>query len=173
MREISITFVLLCLGANLLFFLLRRWEAKEKPSPNYIPDYGLKAELKEQVSSVIAKYGVKATSRLSSALALPRVIRLFFDEYENLCLDGDGVVLSRAFLETPYRGNDGFLQIGTLSYGEDTILVRKEQSDDNIYIVGCEDDNPAKPAVYATNFENFIAMCIGEYLEDEKGAKEP
>ena len=79
MREISITFVLLCLGANLLFFLLRRWEAKEKPSPNYIPDYGLKAELKEQVSSVIAKYGVKATSRLSSALALPRVIRLFFD----------------------------------------------------------------------------------------------
>lgn len=167
------TLIILCIGANLLFFLLRRWEAKEKPSPNYIPDYGLKAELKEQVSSVIAKYGVQATSQLSSALALPRVIRLFFDEYENLCLDGDGVVLSRAFLETPYRGNDGFFQIGTLSYGEDTILVRKEQSDDNIYIVGCEDDNPAKPAVYATSFENFIAMCIGEYLEDEKGAKEP
>lgn len=166
------TFILLCIGANLLFFLLRRWEAKEKPSPNYIPDYGLKVELKEQVSLVIEKYGEKATSRLPSTLALPRTIRSFFDEYENLCIDGDGVVISRAFLETPYRGNDGFLQIGTLSYGEDAILVRKDQSDDNIYIVGCEDDDPAKPAVYATSFENFIAMCIGEYLEDEKGAKE-
>jgi len=55
MREISITFVLLCLGANLLFFLLRRWEAKEKPSPNYIPDYGLKAELKEQVHPLLRR----------------------------------------------------------------------------------------------------------------------
>ena len=27
----SITFILLCVGAYLLFFLLRRWEAKEKP----------------------------------------------------------------------------------------------------------------------------------------------
>lgn len=166
------TFIILCIGANLLFLFLRRWEAKGEPTPNYIPDYGLKAELMEQVSSVIAKYGEKAASRLPSELALPRKIRSFFDEYESLCLDGDGVVISRAFLETPYRGNDGFLQIGTLSYGEDAILVRKDQSDDNIYIVGCEDDDPAKPAVYATSFENFIAMCIGEYLEDEKGAKE-
>ena len=167
------TFIILCIGANLLFFLLRRWEAKGKPSPNYIPDYGLKAELMEQVSSVIAKYGAKAASQLPAALALPRKIRSFFDEYESLCLDGDGVVVSRAFLETPYRGNDSFLQIGTLSYGEDAILVRKGQSDDTIYIVGCEDDDPAKPAVYATSFENFIAMCIGEYLEDEKGAMKP
>jgi len=28
----SITFILLCVGAYLLFFLLRRWEAKEKSS---------------------------------------------------------------------------------------------------------------------------------------------
>lgn len=165
------TFIILCISANLLFFLLRRWEANSKPSPNYIPDYGLTAELMQRVSSVIAKYGEKAASQLSSALALPRKIKSFFDEYESLCLDGDGVVVSRAFLEKPYRSNDSFLQIGTLSYGEDAILVRKDQSDDNIYIVGCEDDDPAKPALYATSFENFIAMCIGEYLEDEKGAK--
>jgi len=167
------TFILLCIGANLFFFLLRRWEAKKMPSPNYIPDYGLKAELVEQVSPVVMKYGKKATSQLPSAFALPRAIRSFFDKYESLCLDGDGVVLSRTFLETPYRGNDDFLQIGTLSYGEDTILVRKDKSDDNIYIVGCEDDDPAKPEVYATCFENFIAMCIGEYLGREKGANEP
>lgn len=167
------TFIILCIGANLLFFLLRRWEAKGKSSPNYIPDYGLKAELMEQVSSVIAKYGEKAASQLPSTLVLTRTIRCFFNVYENLCLDSDGVVLSRTFLATTYRDNDGFVQIGTLSYGEDAILVRKDQSDENIYIVGCEDDDPAKPEVYATSFENFIAMCIGEYLEDEKGAKKP
>ena len=105
------TFIILCIGANLLFFLLRRWEAKGKSSPNYIPDYGLKAELMAQVSSVIAKYGEKAASQLPSTLALPRAIRCFFNEYENLCLDADGVVLSRTFLATTYRGNDGFVQI--------------------------------------------------------------
>lgn len=167
------TFIILCIGANLFFLLLRRWEAKGVSTLNYIPDYGLKAELKKQVPLVIEKYGGKATLRLPSTLALPRTIRSFFDEYESLCLDSDGVVLSRAFLETPYRDNDDFLQIGTLSYGEDTILVRKDKSDENIYIVGCEDGAPAKPEVYATSFENFIAMCIGEYLEDEKGAKNP
>ena len=61
--------------------------------------------------------------------------------------------------------------VGSNSYGEDVILVRKSTVDGNIYRVGCEDSNPAAPEVYATSFENFIAMCIGEYLEEEKGSK--
>lgn len=167
----SITFILLCVGAYLLFFLLRRWEAKEKSCPNYIPDYGLKPESKALVPSVIEKNGKKTNMELLHTFDMPHPVSDFFARYENFSLDGDGVVLDRKFVEAPYPENDDFLQIGTISYGEDVILVRKSTVDGNIYIVGCEDSNPAAPEVYATSFENFIAMCIGEYLEEDKGSE--
>ena len=161
----SITYILLCISAGLLFFYLRRWEAKEKSCPNYIPDYGLTQDLVARVPSVIEQNGRKATTHFSCPCALPDSVRSFFSVCQNFCLDVDGVVLDRKFTEVPYSENADYLQIGTLSYGEDVILVRKDRSDENIYIVGCEDDNPANPEIYATCFTNFIAMCIGQYLE--------
>ena len=160
----STTFIVLCVGASLLFFLLRRLEAKEKSCPNFIPDYGLKPEWVSKVPSIVKTYGKKADSQFTCACLLPHSIKSFFTDYESFCLDGDGVVLARRFIETPYRENDDFVQIGTLSYGEDAILARKNIADDNIYIVSCEDGDPANPEVYATSLEDFIAMCIGQYL---------
>lgn len=69
----SITFILLCVGAYVLFFLLRRWEAKEKPCPNYIPDYGLKPGSKALVPSVIEKNGKKAKMELLLPCALVNI----------------------------------------------------------------------------------------------------
>ena len=160
----STTFIVLCVGASLLFFLLRRLEAKEKACPNFVPDYGLKPELVAKVPSIVKKYGKKADSQFTCACLLPHSIKSFFTDYESFSLDGDGVVLARNFVENPYCENNDFMQIGTLSYGEDVILARKDIADDNIYIVSCEDGDPAQPEVYATSFENFIAMCIGLYL---------
>ena len=164
----TITFLLLCIGANLLFFLLRRFEAREKSCPNYIPDDGVTTELLSLVPATIIQYGKKADGQIPCSTVLPCSIRSFFSEYESLRFDGDGVVISRKFIEVPYSGNADFLQIGTVSYGEDVVLVRRSEKDASVYIVGCEDDDPAHPELYATSFEKFLAMCIGQYIRTSK-----
>ena len=159
-------FILLCIVANLLVFFIRRMEAKDSSSRNYIPDYGVTPYLLAQVPRVIEEYGKKATRQYSFDCDVPRSVKIFFDQYESISIGGGGIVIKREYLKTPYKENADFLMIGTISYGEDVILVHKTLDDESIYIVSCEDGDPNNPEVYATNFKKFIAMGIREYLDE-------
>ena len=50
---------------------------------------------------------------------------------------------------------------------EDDLLVRKSNLDNNVYIVGCEDGNPKNPELFATSFENLLAIAWHDKREME------
>ena len=71
----------------------------------------------------------------------------------NLVID-----LDRKYLADSYKANPDFARIGLMNE-EDDLLVRKSNLDNNVYIVGSEDGNPKDPEVFATSFENLLAIA--------------
>ena len=125
--------------------------------PNYKPDNGVNAISLKAVPEILAKYGIKAESSLLNSFPLSPCVKSFFDDHERLEIDYI-IDLNRSYLSVPYVENDDFLRIGLMSC-EDDLLVRKSADDMNIYIVGSEDGNPKDPELFATSFENLLAIA--------------
>lgn len=154
--------ILIIAGALNLAWVMIEKRLDAKPSaPNYRPDEGADDVSLKVVSEVLKKFGATSSSALTATMLLPQDIRSFFDRYERLCLE-DVIHLDRLFLEKPYDKNEAFIKIGSMGE-EDDLLVKRSDSDANIYIVGSEDGNPKSPELFATSLTNLLAIAWHDY----------
>lgn len=146
---------------NLVWVKIEKRLDAKPTCPNYHPDDGVDEASLKAVPDVLKNFGVTASSAFTIATLLPCDVRSFFDHYEELRLD-DVIHLDRACLESPYVENDAFVKIGLMGE-EDVLLVKNSDSDDSIYIVGCEDDDPKAPELFATSLANLLAIAWHDY----------
>lgn len=150
--------IIIIAGALNLAWVMIEKRLDAKPSaPNYRPDEGVDDVSLKAVPEVLKKFGATSSSALTTTMLLPQDIRSFFDHYERLCLE-DVIHLDRSFLGNPYDENESFVKIGIMRE-EDDLLVKRSDSDANIYIVGSEDGNPKSPELFATSLTNLLAIA--------------
>ena len=144
---------------NICFY---RWDRRSASvaNPNYIPDYGVTPELVAEVPSLITRYAVEEPCPKGLLQNLPREVSVFFSKYRRLELNDNALEVDRRFLAEPYEANLDFVKIAMINE-EDVVLVRKDESDGRVFVVGCEDSDPRHPELFATSFDKFIACVYG------------
>ena len=146
---------------NLAWVMIEKRLDAEPSVPNYRPDEGVDDVSLKAVPEVLKNFGVAASSACTIATPLPQDVKSFFERYERLLLEGV-IDLNRSYLESPYGENEAFIKIGLMSE-EDDLLVRKSDSDANIYIVGSEDGDPKAPELFATSLTNLLVIAWHDY----------
>lgn len=163
------TVIVIIVGAILVNLAVNyiSYRVDREPSvPNHLPNDGVDDESSTAVPAFVEKFAVAASSPSVSDLQLPTPVRAFFGQYQGLRVSLV-IDLDKKYLADPYKANPDFARIGLMNE-EDDLLVRKSIHDENIYIVGSEDGNPKNPELFATSFENLLAIAWHDKREMER-----
>ncbi len=126
--------------------------------PDYIIDEGVTPELKKLIPDLLKKYAFEEYGTIPKEhLPLGRANRAFLERYARVSSDENLDIYDRLLLSRPYGRNSDYVQIGT-SVNGDYILLRRNSSWDNVYIVNADEGDYQNPELYASSIENYLLM---------------
>ncbi len=141
---------------------LAQWYSKYVDSlpsvPDYIIDEGLTPELKQQLPDLLKKYAFEEHGLIPKEhLPLGAGNCAFLERYARVSLDNEFDIYDRLLLSQTYEENSKYVQIGT-SLNGDYILLQRNSSEENVYIVNADEGDSQNPELYASSIENYILL---------------